>query len=227
MHPRIIPRGSRRAAAEVRGGERKTPGFFAKRAGQPSYPSNAEKVFPTPRGFRRRWRLAAMAERQGGGGGGWQGGTVREGVDLSCQTLAPRGGGRGFLFATTTTTGVRPKVSNRDSGFWGSFPSPFLRLYRPPIRPVARSLARRSSCLGPLPSSLSLALHLVTTGGPANRRRRDYALPSHVFAPSGAALETEFRNLHICRPGARARASGPYILTIFSRKCERGSALPA
>jgi len=77
------PRVGRRRGGN-RGG-RRTPRFFAKRAEQLlAYPPNAEKVFPTPRGFLRRWRLAAIAKQEGA--------AQREGVDLSCQTLAPRGG---------------------------------------------------------------------------------------------------------------------------------------
>lgn len=75
------------------------------------YPPNTEKVFPTPRGFRRRWRLAAMAKREVEVRGGWF-----KLLDISTSWGCP--------FASTTTTDAHPKVSNRDSGFWGSFPLP-------------------------------------------------------------------------------------------------------
>jgi len=63
MHPRVIVR--------VRGQQQrvwrnKDIAILREKSRTPLalYPSNTEKVFPTPRGFRRRWRLAAMAERE-------------------------------------------------------------------------------------------------------------------------------------------------------------------
>lgn len=87
------------------------------------------------------------------GGDGWRGKQKREGVDLSCQTLAPRGGAPLLPPRLPART---PKVSNRDSGFQGSFslflslslPSSLLRLcalvwclsiFRPVLPPVRGS----------------------------------------------------------------------------------------
>lgn len=124
------------------------------------------------------------------------------------------GGRGGCPFASTTTTDAHPKVSNRDSGFWGSFPLP------PPASLPPFDVP--PSCLDPSPSSPR-----SPPCPPSSRTASGGATlhPCTFSHPRGVALETQFRNLHICRPDAFARASGPYILTIFSERCERGGGL--
>lgn len=100
-------------------------------------------------------------------------------------------------------------MSNRDSGFWGSFPLP------PPSS--LPPFGAPPSCLDPLPSSPRsppCPPSSRTAGGGATLH------PCTFSHPWGVTLETQFRNSHICRPDALARASGPYILTIFSERCE-------
>lgn len=146
------------------------------------------KFFPRLGGFCRRWRLATMAEREGV--------AQREGVDLSCQTLAPRGGAPSL---PPRLPARAPRCPIEITGFGVVS----LRSLHPFFVSLpSRSLAHHFTCLGPSPSSPRSAPPCPPV--PTNRRQRDYASPSHVFAPSGVALKTQFRNLHICCPGARA-----------------------
>lgn len=175
------------------------------------YPPYTEKVFPTPRG--------AFDDD-----GGWRrrrGRWKREGVDLSCQTLAPHREGVGCPFASTTTTDAHPKVSNRDSGFWGSLP-----LCPPPsVFPPSLPSPFGATLLVLRPFTLALLSLSTLSTVLANLAGDDVTLHPCTFShPRGVVLETQFRNLHICRPDAlaRGRRPGPYILTIFSERRERG-----
>lgn len=141
--------------------------------------------------------MAAMVEREVEARGGWF-----KLPDISTSWGCP--------FASTTTTDVHPKVSNRDSGFWGSFPLPSLPIFPPSIW---RTLLRASY---PSPIAL-LALHLVHRPREPPAAVLRFTL-ARFRTLGGMALETQFRNLHICHPWRARSRVGSLTFWRYSRR---------
>lgn len=186
--PRIIPRGSRRRRVEgVKRAERK------EQRGRRGWRRRRRKGTAILRGKEQDTDSLSTQYREsfshasglsstmavGGDGGGWW---KREGVDLSCQTLAPRGGAPSLPRPPVRT----PRCPIEIAGFGGvSLCSPPSLLPFSPFRSLSQThslalslslfLFQRASTLHPTflsPSTLSTAENC----------RRGYASPLHVFA---------------------------------------------
>lgn len=146
----------------------------------------------------------------GGDGGGWW---KREGVDLSCQTLAPRGGAPSLPRPPARTPRCPIEIAGFGVVSLCSPPSllpfsPFRSLSPRLTHSLAHSLSLSFSSNVPRPftrlSSRQAPCPPPRTAGGVTLRPCTF---SHSLPP-GKALETEFRNLHICRPRCSlARAS--------------------
>lgn len=131
-------------------------------------------------------------------------------------------GGGGCPFASTTTTDAHPKVSNRDSGFWGSFPLPPPSSLPPPIRRA--SLVPRPFTLALLLSLSTLSTVLANLAGGAAVLRFTLARFRTLGGwYSKLSFETcTFVALTRSLAGVAGVGPGPYILTIFSERREHG-----